>query len=316
MTLNKNVRLGVGVAAQSFGFFGNNKWLAIFPLLSLIFACVFIALVAVSVFEVGMYTDLFSTASSLSPSETANTPTSTSNAQDVSNTLQNDVPENGKSAFVSAAGVAAMFGLYFCTFFIFTFFNVALAACVLSIFEGKPVGFWGGLTVSVRRLKTILGWSFLAALVGSILRAVESRGQILTNIFAIFSGLAWSLATFFVIPIIASKNTGPISAVKESVHIMQQVWGKSVVSNIGIKGVKLLILAIIVGGVALTHLSFGSHGLLLAMPIIIPLVLLAIFIFSTVGTISRAALYYYATEQTAPLQFDDDTLLNAITRKA
>lgn len=306
MTLEKRARLGLGIAQQSFGVLGRHKWLAVFPFLSLVFTCFFAAVVAFGVFEVAINTDILSAETDL-----ASSVASQSGAVDSSGAVDNEA-----TPLLSVVGLGVVFALYLFIACIFTFCNVALAACVLSLFHGKATGIGAGLSLAAARLPSILGWSVLVALAGTVLQAIESRGSTLTSVLSLFAGLAWRVATFFVVPIIAAQNTGPVSSVKESVHIMRDVWGETATTNLGVKGVKLLILVIVVGGLALTHFLFGVDGLLLAIPVMAPFVLVAGLFLSAIGTIARTALYYYATERKAPPQFDEAALGDAITLKS
>lgn len=303
MAVEQKIRLGVSVTAQSFGFFKNHKSLILFPVISLVLALIFIAAVAVGVFEVAVLTDVFAAGSEASQSGAPQ------------QSIETDGPTDEKTKLLSIAGFIALFCLYVCISFVFNFFNVALAACVLAIFRGEPAGVMGSIAVAARRLTAVLGWSVIAAVVGSVANAVESRGPSFSSVLTILAGFAWRMATFFVIPIIASKPIGSVPAIKESVHLMRQVWGESVVANLGLRGVKLLIVLVICGCLALAHLTPGPQALMATAAVLTPLVLILILFLSTIGTIARAALFYYATEEAVPSQFDGDTLRNAITKK-
>ena len=304
MSVEQKVKLGLSVTAQSFGFFKAHKWLVLFPVVSLLAKLVLIAAVAVGVFEVAVMTDVFGVGAD------------TSQAAAAEKVAETGGPANEKTEVLSVAGFAALFCLYVCISFVFNFFNVALTACVLSIFKDDPVGFGGGISLATRRLTAILGWSVIVAVIGSIANAFDSRGPSFSNLLTILGGLAWRMATFFVIPIIASKRTGSVSAIKESVQIMQRVWGESVVAHLGFRGVGLLLILLVTGGaMAATHLVVGPEALLTTAAVLTPLVLILFLFLSTIGTIARAALFYYATEDTAPSQFDGDTLRSAITKK-
>lgn len=316
MTLEKRARLGLSIAQQSFGFFGSHKWLAVFPLLSLIFTCVFAAIVAFGVFEVVLDTGFLSAEATLTSSGAQNTVAAASSAQEVSGTAALEGTNTETLSVFSVVGLIVVFAVYLLIACIFTFCNVALTACVLSTFDGKKMGIGEGLALSARRFPTILGWSVLVALVGTLVQAIESRGSVVTSVIAIFSGLAWRVATFFVIPVIAAKDTGPISSVKDSVHILRKVWGESATVNIGFAWVKILIVLVAGGGLALAHFMFGVEGLLFAIPIMAPFILVAALFLSAIGTIARAALYYYAVEQKVPRQFEEAALSSALTRKA
>lgn len=301
MAVEHQAKLGLSVTAQSIGFFGSHKWLVLFPVAGFFFSLMFISLVAFGIFEFAFSTDLMAEAKDL--------------IEPITSTAAGSGQENEKMKLLSVAGFVVIFCLNICISFVFNFFNVALAACVLGIFEGKALGFVGGISVAAQRLGAIFSWSFISATVGSIASLVERRGFGLATILTFLAGLAWRMATFFVVPIIASKNIGSISALKESVHLMRSVWGASVVSHLGLAWLKLGVVAIIFAGLALVHLVSGPDVLTDTLAVATPVGLVAIVFFSCVGTISRAALFYYANENLVPAQFNGDTLRNAIVDK-
>ncbi|WP_153771136.1 DUF6159 family protein [Labrenzia sp. CE80] len=301
MAVKQQAELGLSVNAQSIGFFGSHKWLALFPIASFVFSLVFIALVAFGVFEIAFSTDLVVKAKAV-----------------IEPLIEGDAgsgQENDKMKLLSVAGFVVLFCLHVCISFVFKFFNVALAACVLEIFEGKSTGFLGGVSIATRRLGAVFSWSFISATVGSISSLVERRGFGIATILTMLAGLAWRMATFFVVPIIASKNTGSVSAIKESVHLMRSVWGASVVSRLGLSWLKLVLFGIVVAGLSLVHLISGPQALIDSLAVVTPIGLIAIVFFSCVGTISRAALFYYASKNLVPSQFNGETLRNAIVEK-
>lgn len=301
MALKQQAKLGVSVTAQSFEFFKNHKSLALMPVFSFLLVLIFIAVVAFGVFEVAVLTDFFGNG--------ADAAQSTASSPDSSN------PTSEKTKILSIAGSFALFCMAACMSIVITFFNVALAASVLAIFHGKDVGLLGGISIASHRMKAVLGWAFISTIIGAIADTIERRGWGFASLLTILAGLAWRMATFFVIPVIASEKVGPISAIKESVKIMRDVWGASVVSNLGLRWVKIVIVLIVAGGLWLTHLIFGVQGVLDSLTVVIPLGLIALLLLSCLSTISRTALFFYATENTVPPQFEDDVLKNAISPK-
>ncbi|GAB5468597.1 MAG: hypothetical protein Kilf2KO_16270 [Rhodospirillales bacterium] len=315
MASRLRVRMGWGIVVQSLGLFASHKGLAVLPLLSAALITAFVATVGVRVLEFTIDTDVALEIADSSSGDSSTTSTATPDPQDSGSGQQMHVDDYEAEALFGAVNVATVFVLYLGSYLILTFFNVALAACVLSIFEGKPIGIAGGLARAARRLPTILGWSLLASLVGMILQAIESRGPIIGRVFAVFADLVWRLATFFVVPIIASKAVGSIAAVRESVGLIRQTWDESASKSSGIKDVRLFFFLFVLAGVALTHATLGAQGYAQVAPIGLPLLLLGFFFLSTIGTVVSTALYYYASERRAPLQFDSDMLQNTIARK-
>ena len=119
--------------------------------------------------------------------------------------------------------VFGILGFYAVTF-VAVFFNVALAAAALEGLRGEETSVRYGLSVAWSRVGKIAGWALLQTVVGLIIHALEqamSEG-ILGQIVASVLNFAWSVATFFVIPVIALEGPGPIQALKRSTRILRE----------------------------------------------------------------------------------------------
>ncbi|MEO1261387.1 MAG: DUF6159 family protein [Bacteroidota bacterium] len=126
-----------------------------------------------------------------------------------------------------------IFSFYLINYFIIVFFNVGLVYAARQIFEGKEVTFAECINFSASRLVVILQWSVLAATVGVILNTLQERlgwaGKIIVGII----GMVWSIATYFVVPVLAFENLQPIDAIKRSGAIIKEKWGESLAANVG-----------------------------------------------------------------------------------
>lgn len=120
-----------------------------------------------------------------------------------------------------------MFFYYLVNYFIVVFFNTALVHCTRLYFRGEEVTIAKGLQFSMSRIGAIFSWAVFAATVGTLLRIIQENvgwlGKILTGII----GIVWSITTFFVVPVIAYENLGPIGAFKRSTQLMKEKWGES-----------------------------------------------------------------------------------------
>ena len=132
------------------------------------------------------------------------------------------------------------FAFYLINYFIVIFFNVALMHCVRQYFRGEEVVLRDGLSFSVSRLGVILSWSILAATVGTILKIVQEETGIVGKIITGILGVIWNIATFFVVPVLAYENAGPIDAFKRSAQIMKEKWGESLGGNFSFGLVQLV----------------------------------------------------------------------------
>jgi hypothetical protein len=86
--------------------------------------------------------------------------------------------------------VAAVVTAYVSTF-IAVFFNVALAACAVHSMQGEDTTVGEGIRFALQRIGPILGWTFVAATVGLILRIVEERVPVAARIAVWIAGAAW-----------------------------------------------------------------------------------------------------------------------------
>jgi hypothetical protein len=205
------------------------------------------------------------------------------------------------------------FGFYFVTFTVMNFFNVALVGAALERFAGREASLKAGLAIATSRIPQILAWSLVAATVGMILKALEERFGLLGRIVISLVGMAWAIATFFVIPVLAAEGVGPFDALKRSVAVLKKTWGEAALTRIGTSVVfGIFILITMVLGVAGTIGAFAAtESFVLAVSIGVVAVLCVValsLISTTLQTIIQAALYRYAVEGTAPAGFRNETL--------
>ncbi|MFM9945870.1 MAG: DUF6159 family protein [Bacteroidia bacterium] len=140
-----------------------------------------------------------------------------------------------------------LFGYYVVNYFIIVFFNMALVHCARLYFQGEEPSVAEGIKFSMTRIGAIFSWAIFAATIGTILKAIQENvgfvGKIITGII----GIAWGISTFFVMPIIAYENVGPMEAVKRSALLMKNKWGESLGATFSfgvVQFVAILILAI------------------------------------------------------------------------
>jgi len=236
----------------------------------------------------------------------------------------------GGDSTVSPLGIVLIFIIYFVGYFVTIYFQVALVASVkLRLSGGNPtLGY--GIGEANKRLGAIASWAIIAAIVGLILRLLEGAvrrsrggvGSIVAQIAISLVGMAWSLATFFVIPVIAYEGVGGFEAVKRSVGVIKRRWGEAIVGQAGI-GLVMFLLALLVGGVfgilgILLLVNGGTVGTVIGILLISIAVLgvLSIVVLSaTLQSVYTAALYEYATKGQAPSIFSQSSLDSAFRPK-
>src|SRR5580704_5214121 len=105
-----------------------------------------------------------------------------------------------------------LFAFYVCNYFIVVFFNSAIVACAAIRMGGGTPTIGDGLRTAASRLPVIAGWAVVSATVGLVLRIIEDRSDKIGQIVAGVLGMAWTLASFMVVPILVIENKNPISA--------------------------------------------------------------------------------------------------------
>jgi hypothetical protein len=120
-----------------------------------------------------------------------------------------------------------LFFYYLVNYFVIVFFNMALVHCTHLYFMGEEVTIRKGLQFSMSRIGVIFAWAVFAATVGTLLRLLQDNlGRIGKFVIALI-GIVWSVATFFVVPVIAYEKLGPLDAFKRSTTLMKEKWGES-----------------------------------------------------------------------------------------
>src|ERR1700722_9335264 len=104
-------------------------------------------------------------------------------------------------------------------------FNVALVFAATDRIEGRTPTIGGSLDQAWGRRGVIFQWALLAAVVGTAIRALENRLGILGRVLGFAGGLAWIVATYLVIPVLAFEDVGPIEAIKRSSSILKMRFG-------------------------------------------------------------------------------------------
>jgi hypothetical protein len=187
------------------------------------------------------------------------------------------------------ANILFVFLYYLVNYFVVVFFNMALIHCTRLYFRGEEVTIEKGIRFSLSRIGTIFAWSMLAATVGTILRLLEENFGWLGKIVISLIGVAWSIATFFVVPIIAYENVGPFDALKRSTTMMKNKWGESIGAGFSFGLVQLVGFLVVGGGLFLVGAIFSIvAGIVLA----VFGVLLVSAIISAAQTIFISAVYH------------------------
>ncbi len=225
------------------------------------------------------------------------------------------LPNDGNfSAVIAERDIVTYIGLfvfYLINYFIVVFFNMGLIHCARIYFQGGVPKVSDGINFSLSRVGDILAWSAMAATVGLIFRLLEENLGKIGQIIAALAGVAWSITTFFVVPVLAYENLTPIAAFKRSAQIMKEKWGESLGSSFSFGIVQIL-------GILLIGLPLFFLGSLIGL---IPSIVLAgigvlfvIAVTSAGQTIFISAVYHRINDNDVQ-DFDGDLLDSAFIHK-
>ena len=210
---------------------------------------------------------------------------------------------------------------YVVTYFVALFFNAALVGAAMIRMDGGSPTLGDGLRIAWARKGRILGYALIAATVGMLLRAIEERVGWLGSLVVKLIGVAWAVATFLVVPVLVTRDVGPLGAVKESAELLRSTWGENLIGNFGLGLVFMLVYFAWIGlGIAaLLFASKTGYVTLIAAVVLVGVVgLLAISALqATMQGVYAAALYRHATRPDAPVPgFPPELMANAFRVKA
>ena len=215
---------------------------------------------------------------------------------------------DGKLTGAEVARIAALFLFYCCNYFVIIFFNAGLIACAEIRMEGGDPSVGDGLRAAWARLPAIAGWALLAGTVGLVLRMIEERSSIAGQIAAALAGMAWSITSFLVVPILVIENEGPISALRRSASMLKTTWGEQIIGNFSF-GLIFMLLAL--PGVALLFIGVAGGNVAVIVMAVVYFLVIAL-IQSALQGIFQAALYLYVRDGAAPEGFESEALRASI----
>jgi hypothetical protein len=211
------------------------------------------------------------------------------------------------------------FLFYLIQYFIVFFFNAALVGAAMIRLDGGDPTVADGFRIARARVVPILGYAAIAATVGLILRMIEERAGFIGRWIAGLLGVVFTVATFLTVPLLVSRNIGPIDAVKESAVLLKQTWGENIIGNAGI-GIVFTLLYMCVGTIGLLGVfivaATQNVPLIVGALVIAFLAIIALaLIQSALHGVYAAALYRYVADGETSQNFSDGLLRGAFKVK-
>ena len=208
---------------------------------------------------------------------------------------------------VIAAHLGIIFIGYLTISIITVFWNAAIIASSYErLTAGTNPSFSYGIGQAMKCLPQIVIWGIISGTVGVILSILEGIANdsknplaIVAWLAAIIIGAVWWMATFFIVPFIVLEKSGVMEGFTESPKLFKETWGEDVATHVGTGLLQLLVILLIVL-ICFPLIYFGNVGLILAILIGLAGVGLSVLFFTTVESVNRASLFYYAKTGEAP----------------
>ncbi|MCK9539474.1 DUF6159 family protein [Dokdonella sp.] len=213
-----------------------------------------------------------------------------------------------------------VFLFYLIQYFVIFFFNAALVGAARIRLDGGDPSVADGLRIAAARWPQILGYAAIAATVGMILRAIQERAGLIGRWITGLLGVAWTVASFLVVPVLVSEDLGPIDAVKRSASLLKQTWGENLAGNIGtglVFGLIAMVWIFACLGLLALAISTQSAVAIVAIVVVMALGIILIgLVQSALQGIYAAVLHRYACSGDVGSGFDGALVAGAFKVKA
>lgn len=181
------------------------------------------------------------------------------------------------------------------------FWNSAIIASAHErLSSGSNPSFSYGIKQAMQCLPSIFAWGLISGTVGVILKILESTAQdqksplaAVAMVTSFLLGAAWWMLTFFVIPSMVLDKNGVFDSMKTSPNLFKSTWGENVGATGGI-GIIQFFASMLVVLVCFPLFFLGEYGIITGIILSIFAFGLVTLFFTTVDSVNRASLFYYA----------------------
>lgn len=233
------------------------------------------------------------------------------------------IPAGSQSSNVpiqlSIGGWAAVFIAYLLAAYVTIFFQSALILAANERLTGGSPTLGSALRGAWANAGHILPWALISATVSVVLQMIQQRTGLIGRIVIGLVGLAWTLVTLLVLPILVIEQVGVKEAFTRSASAFKRTWGENVVVNGGIGLVSMVAMFI---GLAVTVpvIIYGATSeiwpvLGFGVSLLVVWVIFVSVFSAALSGVFRTALYRYAMLGEAPHGFSQDQIAGAFRPK-
>ncbi|MEQ1701929.1 MAG: DUF6159 family protein, partial [Ilumatobacteraceae bacterium] len=195
-------------------------------------------------------------------------------------------------------------------FWLAAFFSNCVACYVAILIDAQlreaPIAKRAALHRVVEKLPRILGWTLLSGVIGLVLYAIAERFRLAGSIARWLVGLAWGLASTFIVPILVLEDLPVWTSLRRSSSLFKKTWAEKVTADVttGIVTMLALIPATLgVGALALVSIPAA---------VVLGIAMIAVFISvsAALDSVIVVATYHYATDGRTSTVFSEADILS------
>lgn len=205
-----------------------------------------------------------------------------------------------------------LFLFYFCNYFVIVFFNTAIIACAVKRMQGGDPTLSDGFQAAFSRIHLIAGWALISATAGLILRIIEDRSEKVGQIVSGLLGMAWTVVTFLVVPILVVEQKSPFTAFKDSTRLLRKTWGEQLISGFSFS---FVFFVLSIPAFILIVLGVVSQMLYICIGLAVVYLIVLSLVQSALQAIFQAVVYLYAKDGQVPEGFNEEMLRTAMVPK-
>lgn len=202
---------------------------------------------------------------------------------------------------------------FFVVNFLVNFFNFALIDSIFSCYASKRVDLAASFRRAIKNLLRIALWNLINTTIGIVIRLLEGWSDKFSQfpwVQKYLHGLPFSIASYFVLPILVAQHLPPYQALAKSSQLICNTWGNNPKPQMSLGWIflpmRLVCILPLVWGYWVGHVLIGA---------IITIVLWQLVsLISAVMYFSLAcALYLYCAFEVIPTEFTSELLARVFT---
>ena len=213
----------------------------------------------------------------------------------------------------------ALFLSYLGLAFITIFFLSALILFANERMTGGNPTLKSALRDAWKNARHILPWAIITATVSIVLNLISARAGFIGKAVVALIGVAWTIVTLLVLPILVIEGVGVKEAFTRSGGALKRTWGEELTGLGGIGIIQFLAMfagILLFGGMIYIGISTELYPVAWFGGILMVIWLLVVGLFcSALSGVFRTALYRYAMFGETSAGFSQDLLENAFKQK-